>query len=167
MRKGIVAVGLALACAGCASSKSTGVGGFFHRDSCEKQLAQADEMLTKGDHAGAVKALNSITNSPAVPGVTDEALFRLALLTLKPSGDKPATAQGHQLLRRLAKEYPKSPWTQLAAPVTELVTVAEEQKRQNKNLKGVNQSLNREINELNRNIEQLKHLDQELERKSR
>ena len=100
-------------------------------------------------------------------GVTDEALFRLALLTMKAKADRPASAQAQRLLRRLKKEYPASQWTLLAAPVTDLVNLAEEQKRQNRALRTSNQALNREMEELSQRIEQLKHLDQELEKKSR
>ena len=171
-------------CSGCATTKTgEGVpireegkkreevkpheGGLMQRYSGSRQLAQAGEMLRKGDTRGAAKTLGAIISGPALPGVTDEALFRLALLTLNPGVEKPASEKGRQLLKRLGKEYPKSQWTLLAAPVNELTDVAEEHKRQNKALKGTNQSLAKEINELSKSIEQLKRLDQELEQKAR
>lgn len=165
MRKWALLLTAALLCAGCASTR--GGGGMIQRYSGSRQLQQAEEMLAKGDAGGAAKTLSSLVNAPAVPGVTDEALFRLALLTLKPGLEKPASAQAHQLLKRLDKEFPKSPWTELASPLSELVGVADELKRQNKSLKGSNQSLSRELSELSKRMEQLKHLDQELEKKSR
>ena len=171
-------------CSGCATTKTgEGVpireegkkreesvmreGGLMQRYSGSKQLTQAGEMLRKGDTRGAAKTLGAIITGPSVPGVTDEALFRLALLTLNPGVEKPASEKGQQLLRRLGKEYPRSQWTLLAAPVSELIDVAEEHKRQNKALKGTNQALTKEINELSKSIEQLKRLDQELEQKAR
>lgn len=123
-------------------------------------------MLAAGNSDGAARILNAVISAPPKPGVTDEALFRLALLSLKPGLDKPAAAQGQQFLKRLAKEYPNSPWTILAGPVSELINVAEELKRQSKSLKGTNQSLTKEIGDLNRNLDRLKQLDVELEKKA-
>jgi len=166
MRKAVVMLVLASLCSGCASTK-IGEGSLMRRYAGSKQLAQAEEMLAKGDTTGAAKALSAASSGPPVTGVTDEALFRLALLTLKPGAEKPASAQGHQLLRRLGKEFPGSPWTLLAAPLNELINVAEDLRKQNKSLKSANQSLSKEVNALNSNLEQLKHLDLELEKKSR
>ena len=39
--------------------------------------------MSKGDAPGAAKLLDGISRGGAVPGVTDEALFRLALLSLR------------------------------------------------------------------------------------
>ena len=153
---------------GCATTTKTGEsGGFLARYSESKKLARATEMLAKDDPTGAAKVLAVICRGNPVPGVTDEALFRLALLLLKPGAERPASTQGRLLLKRLKTEYPASPWTVQAAPLLELISVADELRRQNRNLKGVNQSLSREIDELNQNLERLKRLDQELEQKAR
>jgi len=161
-------------CCGCATPRPGEKGGFLQSRSESKRLAAAQALLGKGDSAGAAKLLEAICSSNPVPGVTDEALFRLALLSLKPSAERPASPQGHQLLRRLKKEYPNSPWTVQAAPIVELIGSAEELRRQSRNYRSANQSLNREVNELNKNInelnksiEQLKHLDLEIEKKTR
>lgn len=155
------------AAAGCATSKKGESAGFVERYSASRRLAQAVEMLAKGDPTRAAKELNSICNGNGAPGVTDEALFRLALLSLKTGPEKPAFGQGHQLLKRLRKEYPNSPWTAQAAPLIELMHLAEQLGQQNKSLKAANQSLTREVNELSKNIEQLKRLDLELEQRTR
>jgi TolA-binding protein len=161
-------------CFGCAGSRPGQKSGFLQHHTEANNLATAQALLEKGDHSGAAKVLEAICKSPAEPGVTDEALFRLALLSLKPSPERPASPQGHQLLRRLKKEYPASPWTAQAAPLVELINSAEELRRQNRNYRTANQALTREANELNKNIkeltkniEQLKHLDLEIERKTR
>lgn len=154
---------VALICAGCASTRSR-EGTLYERYSGSKQLDQAETLLRAGDTSGATRVLESISNGPAVQGVTDVALFRLALLTLKA---KPSSPQAQQLLKRLRKEYPRSEWTVLAAPVGDLVQAVEDQKRQNRNLKQNNQNLAREISDLNQRLEQLKSLDQELEKKAR
>ncbi len=152
---------------GCATPGKSDTAGFLQRYSASNRLAEAVELLSKGDAPGAAKLLDGISRGGAMPGVTDEALFRLALLSLRAGGETPASAQGRRLLRRLKKEYPASPWTLQAASLVELIGVADELKRQNRNLKGVNQSLTREIGDLNRNLERLKHLDLELEQKVR
>ena len=162
-------------CSGCATERhGENRGGFLQHYSEAKRLESALALLRKGDSAGAAKILEAICNAPPVPGVTDEALFRLALLSLQPSTERPASSQGHQLLKRLKKEYPSSPWTVQAAPLVELISSAEELRRQNKNYRSANQSLireiaelNKSINELTRNIDQLKHLDLEMEKKTR
>ncbi|HEY5514343.1 MAG TPA: hypothetical protein VIK40_11930 [Geomonas sp.] len=161
-------------CTGCATPQKGESFGFMQRYNGSNRLASAVALLDKDDSPGAAKVLEAICASKPVPGVTDEALFRLALLSLKPSAERPASTKAHQLLRRLKKEFPSSPWTAQAAPLTELINAAEELRRQNKSYKATNQSQAKEINELNRNIEQLnssidqlKHLDLELEKKSR
>lgn len=151
--------------AGCATMQKGETGGFMQRYAKSKRLAQAVEMLSRGNSNQAARELRAISEETPVPGVTDEALFRLALLSLKPGTDK-SLAQGEHLLKRLRKDYPRSPWTAQAAPLIDLMEHSDELRSQNRNLKAVNQSLTKEINELNKNIEQLKHLDVELEQLS-
>lgn len=166
MRSRLLIISLsALLCAGCASTRQ-GEGTLLERFSGSRQLAQAETMLKEGDASGAARTLEAICDGPAVQGVTDEALFRLALLMLKPKPERPASTQAQHLLKRLKKEYPASQWTLLASPIPDLVGAVEELRRQNKALKGSNQALSREIAELTQRIEQLKTLDQELEKKA-
>lgn len=127
-------------------------------------LAPAVDKLSAGDSAGAAKVLKKASEGKPVAGVTDEALFRLALLSLKPDRENGVSRRGRQLLHRLKKEYPASPWTAQAAPLIELIKVMDELSSQNKDLKATKDSLSREVNELNHNIEQMKHLDVELEK---
>jgi TolA-binding protein len=165
-------------CCGCAAprpgEKATFLQTYSESRRLSSALSSAVALLQNGETAGASKALEAICNDTPLAGVTDEALFRLALLSLKPSTERPASPQAHQLLKRLKKDYPSSPWSAQAAPLVELVNSAEELRRQNRNYRTANQSQTREINELNKSIselnksiEQLKHLDQELERKTR
>ena len=148
--------------------------GFLQHYTEKRRLASAVALLEKGDVTGSTRVMEEICSGVPVPGVTDEALFRLALLSLKPNGDRPVSAQGHHYLKRLKKEYPSSPWTLQAAPIAELIGSVEELRRQNKNYRSSNQSLTKEVNELNKNIselskniEQLKHLDLEIEKNTR
>lgn len=175
MKRFVLLIMAAALFGGCASGrpgeKSTG---FLQSYSESRRLSSARTLLEKGDSAGAAKVLESICSGAPIPGVTDEALFRLSLLTLKPSAERPASPQAHHLLKRLKKEFPSSPWSLQAAPLIELISSSEELRRQNRTYRSNNQTLTREVNELNknineltRNIEQLKHLDLELEKKTR
>lgn len=128
------------------------------------ELSKATAQLEAGDKTGAAATFTTITDSSAVPGVTDEALFRLALLSLRPATEKDGNAQALQLLKRLKKEYPDSRWTVQAGQLADTLASVEELRRQNRSLKKSNQSLVNEINELNRNIKQLKQLDKDLEK---
>lgn len=128
-----------------------------------KRLTQAVQTLRSGDVPDAKRKLRAICSSKPVPGVTDEALFRLALLSLKPSSDTPAAERGQLLLRRLKKEYPKSNWNIQAEPLRELIDVAEELKSRNRSLANSHEALTSEVSELTKKLKQLKHLDIELE----
>jgi hypothetical protein len=186
MKKLTLLLLLGLFCAGCAATKgkpNEPLAASRHYGSGD--LAQAVQLLKAGDSAGASRILNAICTGAPLPGVTDEALFRLALLSLRPTPDRPATRQGRLLLKRLKREYPTSPWTTQAAPLSQLIGAAdelrrqnrvlqrsgsesaEELKRQNKSLKSTNEELSRQVKELNSNLEKLKHLDLELEQKNR
>lgn len=161
MRKVLMIILAASLCAGCAIPKKRETGSFVQRYSESRRLEQAVEMLEEGDSPGAVELLKAISNASPAPGVTDEALFRLALLSLKPSAERPAAGQGRQLLKRLRKEYPESPWTAQAAPLSELFDATEELRQLYRNQKAANRSLTREVSELKKNIEQLdKNLEQ-------
>lgn len=74
------------------------------------------------------------TQQRDVPRVTDEALFRLALLSLDPKREKPGSGRGIQLLKWLKRDFPRSSWSIHAEPLLELVDVAEDLKTQNRNL---------------------------------
>lgn len=158
MRTMILAMFILVA-AGCAT-RHHGEGSLVQRYAGSRQLEEAEEMLARGDADNAARTLTAITRGPALNGVTDRALFHLAVLSLRAESEKSGAAQAQQLLKRLAKQYPHSPYAGLARPLNELIEFAEEQKRQNRSLK-------KEIGELNKNLEQLKRLDLELERSAR
>jgi hypothetical protein len=135
-------------------------------------LSQALKLLGRGDSEGAATLLAAIVVAPPAPGVTDEALFRLALLTVPSDLNREQTTVAARLLGRLQREYPNSPWATQAYPLSEMVEelprrvlTASELRRQLKTLKDLNLSLTRENKELKLNIERLKIIDMELERK--
>ncbi|UFS68946.1 hypothetical protein LPW11_13685 [Geomonas sp. RF6] len=136
-----------------------------------EQLSQAVKALGRGDVANARGLLAAVCEAPPVAGVTDEALFRLALLSVRPGGE---STRAHQLLRRLKREYPQSPWTAQAQPLADQLSSGDELRRQNRTYRTQRDALSKEnsdlrdtIEQLKRNIDELKHLDLELEKKSR
>ncbi len=170
-RQVIIAVvtALTLASSGCASLKGQG---FVARYSQKQKLSDAVESLQKGNPYNAARLLKQICAEKGVPGITDEALFRLALLSIDTELDRNNIATTLKLLGRLQNEYPDSAWTAQAAPVadfldehTEKLQKAQELRRQVRSYKDLNLSLARENKELRQSIERLKDLDLELERK--
>lgn len=127
------------------------------------KLDDAVALMEKGWTTAAVRALTSIAKDKPVAGITDEALFRLGLLTLRSGSDNESALA---YLTRLQKEFPTSSWARTAAPLADLLNQYEEVRHQNRNLKNVNQTLSKENKDLLQNLERLKSLDLELERKT-
>ena len=166
MLRRCLVIALLLAQCGCAALRSS-EGGLMERFSQSRDLAAADSLLEAGDRAGAAKLLTKMVESGSYPGITDEALFTLALLDLRQAAEHDSNTKALQLLKRLGKDFPTSPWTQRSRQLLELVTGIDELRRQVKTLKSSNQSLSGVVKELNRNVDQLKRLDQELEKQRR
>jgi len=133
----------------------------------ENTLSEAREQLRKGKEPRARDLMAKVVDGAPVAGVTDEALFRLALLFLKEEGDK-GIKQAQTLLERLSNEYPDSLWTRQSAPL--LSHLAEDRLLRNrlrelKTLKELNLSLSRDNRELRQSLERLKKLDLELDQR--
>jgi hypothetical protein len=135
----------------------------------ESRFAGALQYLMQGKEREAQGLLEKVVAGQALPGVTDEALFRLALLQLRDEGGR-GEVHAHALLVRLKKEYPRSIWTRQAAPLTVYlagVGTLRESQHELKTLRERNQSLSRDNRELRQSLERLKNLDLELEQKIR
>lgn len=136
----------------------------------KRQLASALEHLRAGNEKQARDMLEKISVAPPLGGVTDEALFRLALLRVGDDGGKDTT-RARSLLERLRGEFPASPWTHQAAPLISYLAGAkglrDRDVRELRSLRELNLSLTRDNRELRQSIERLKALDQELEQKMR
>lgn len=172
MRKGFILLFATCFLAGCATSETWQAGRRYparypdrpaERQPAPTTLAPAVAKLSRGDATGAARVLKGVCQGKRVSGTTDEALFRLALLSLNPNPEMPVSRRGRQLLQRLKREYPASPWTAQAAQLMELIKVADDLTHQNQDLKASKETLNKEINGLSNNINQLKKLDLELE----
>ena len=152
--------------AGCAGLESR-VPRFLSFSEQKRNLDEAVDQLGTGNEQQAHNLLEKVISSAPVRDVTDEALFRLALLSLRE--DTGRNAQRSQtLLERLASTYPDSIWTRQSAPL--LLHLAEvrslrNRQREMKTMKELNLSLGRDNRELRQSLEKLKQLDIELEQR--
>jgi outer membrane protein assembly factor BamD (BamD/ComL family) len=156
---------LSVMISGCASfEKATPL---FITSTEERNLAAGLKELRAGNEQPAHNLLEKVVEGVPAAGVTDEALFRLALLSLKEEGAK-STLRSQALLERLADKYPDSIWTrqstQLLAHLVEVKALKNRQ-RELKMLKDQNVSLSRDNKEMRQSLEQLKQLDLELEKR--
>jgi hypothetical protein len=136
-------------------------------NSQERIFAGALEFLRSGREQEARDAFERVLEGPSRSGVTDESLFRLALLLLRDTGGR-GTARTQELLERLQSEYPHSIWSSQSAPLALYlsgVKVLRDRQREMKTLKELNLSLSRDNREMRQSIERLKSLDLELEQK--
>ena len=166
MKRHFVILTLACSLTGCAAFQAKKAS-LVNNYTQSGNLSEVRKLLAKGDREGAFKILTDICAAPPAEGVTDEALFRLTLLSLDHGGEKEGETLALQTLRRLEREYPKSPWKAQAAPLAELLTRTEELRRQNRNYRTHNQSLVKENKELLQSIDKLKRLDMDLEKRNR
>lgn len=133
----------------------------------ERTLAGALDQLRAGKEQKARELLDKVVDGAPAAGVTDEALFRLALLSLREDGGK-GLLRAQVLLERLADKYPDSLWTKQSAPLLSHLTEARtlrNKQRELKALKDLNFSLSRDNKEMRQSLEQLKRLDLELEQR--
>ena len=171
---------LALGLSACATL-NIGDNQSIFRHNQEKKLAAAVKLQKEGKLSAAVESMKAICAEQGVPGVTDEALFRLSMLYLINGldNDKEFMQIAQHYIERLSKEYAYSSWAGMVTPVAELLSTTAEHRRQiqniinqnqalskeNQSLSKENQSLSKENQELRQNIEKLKRLDLELEQK--
>ncbi len=134
----------------------------------ERTFSGALQFLKSGQMEEAQQGLEQVITGSKRGGITDEALFRLALIYLS-DGAEGAIKSG-QLLDRLANEFPVSLWTHQAEPLTiflKSVARLRSQQKELKTLRERNYSLTRDNREMRQNIERFKSLDLELEQRIR
>lgn len=160
----LLALSVVALCAGCASVNEWRQGLGAHREPEKKTQPAEQKRSAQVEPTGPAKAAKKTPASKTGTATADQMLFRRALLALKPSRETVASKRGRQLLSRLKREYPASAWSAQAAPILELIEIADELSRENRELKATNDSLSAEVEELNSNIEKMKRLDMELEK---
>jgi outer membrane protein assembly factor BamD (BamD/ComL family) len=115
-----------------------------------QRLQEALLLLQNEKLQEASDRLTLISNEPKIPGVTDEALFHLALLQLCPEPDKAKIQKARTTLRRLQDDFPTSRWAaqgrqldrllvKIAARIDEAATI----KRDMQKLKKLDMDLER------------------------
>ncbi len=188
--KKIILIILLVGISGCASLTRPGAP-FYEMEQRDK-LDKATMLQKKEKTAEAVTLLTKITEDPGVSGVTDEALFRLAILRLSSGFDADNLEQSKRFLVKLKKNYPASSWSLPALSLTEFLELSDKAlqqgmklKQQNisltrenkelkennlsmarelKNVKETNLNLSKEISELSLRVEKLKYLDLDMEK---
>ncbi|MHC1698367.1 MAG: hypothetical protein AB9919_09990 [Geobacteraceae bacterium] len=147
----------------------------------QHKLTQAKKLLERNKTENAKKTLSEITAKPAVEGVTDEALFRLALLNLEAGQQKFVTYKAEKDLDIILGKFRSSSWTPHAMTVKSLINDYEivvlekaeldksvrNLKNSNAALANANASLTKENSDLRQDLEKLKKLDLELEMKKK
>ncbi|MDD2851815.1 MAG: hypothetical protein PHY09_07935 [Desulfuromonadaceae bacterium] len=132
----------------------------------EKEFAEALTLLRTGKEKQARTVFEQVIVAPSLPGLTEEALFRLAILRLSDGGEK-GVVESQALVERLVREYPDTLWARQAAP---LVSHLSEMRQlygkagQLTKLHEQNMSLNHDIEKLRQNLERIKKLDLELDK---
>jgi hypothetical protein len=180
MRKLATTILLALGLSACATL-DIGDDQYIFRHNQLKKLDAAVKLQKEGKLPAATESLKALCAERGVPGVTDEALFRLSMLYLIDGldNDKESMQLAQHYIERLRKEYTYSSWAGMATPVAELLSTTAELRRQvqhsknqnqtlareNQSLSKENQALAKETQELRQSIEKLKRLDLELEQK--
>ena len=115
----------------------------------KRNFSGAMQYLMSGKEQQSRELLVKVVAAKPLHGVTDEALFQLALLNLR--GD-PLRARAH--LDRLRKEFPDSVWARRAPPVIACLSSMKSVRDGQRDLRDINQqieSLKKENDEL-RNI---------------
>jgi len=130
MIKYILIFMLVCAMAGCACNTRE----LSYRSGQEWKLSRAETLLAAGETTAAAQVLAAICAEPKVPGVTDEALFRLSLLQLGTAKESGGTAEIEKSLRKLVKTYPASSWTPPASGLIEFFASTEDARKQNQKL---------------------------------
>ncbi len=135
----------------------------------ERNFATALQYIKKGNEYSARGQLERVVNGPKLAGITDEALFRLAIFNLRDEDSK-GEANARKLLERLLREFPKSIWSYQADPLLVYIQDTANLRARLLELKALrnqNLSLSRDNKELRQSIEKIKNLDLELEQKIR
>lgn len=146
-----------------------GKGGMLGGAEKGQKLASAVNLIKSGQKSEAGRFLEQVIDGGPENGVTDESLFRLALLKIN-DGEQGEAKSSIALLDRLRSSYPASVWTSQSAALYSYLMVVKtirNREREYKTLREKNLSLSRDVSGLRQTIEQLKALDRELELKIR
>lgn len=164
--KNIIAILLICMFFGC-SSIGTLNQNYMYSLNQRSKLESAKDMLSQGKKEPAINLLSEISNGKGVPGVTDEALFMLALIYLNNSQDVEKSLYSQELLNRLQREYPASLWALQSSPLLGLLIKTRRERESKVGIYQEIKGLKLENKKLKLDIERLKTLDLDLEERSR
>ncbi|MDD2319396.1 MAG: hypothetical protein PHO83_05020 [Geobacteraceae bacterium] len=170
MRRCIVIIAIVTGLSGCATTRQVDL----NTREQQNKLVLAKLLLENNRTSAAKKTLSEISSASPVPGITDEAIFRLALLELENGQQKATTDKADKNLNKLLSKFRSSSWRPHATTLKGLIEGYEaalqeksELERTVKNLKNANATLSKENADLRQDMEKLKMLDLELERKKK
>lgn len=166
MKKNIIFILMICMFCGC-SSMGTFNKNYLYNLNQRSKLASAKDMLSQGKRGPAINLLSEISNGKGVPGVTDEAIFMLALIYLNSSHDVEKSVYSLELLKHLQSEYPASLWALQSSSILGLLIKTRRERESKIEIYQEINFLKLENKRLKLNIERLKTLDLELEDKSR
>jgi len=177
MRVLILLLAMCTGLSGCATIQKDN----SYAEEQQMKLILAEMQLRNNQTPAAKTTLSEITSQPPVAGVTDEALFRLALLNLETGQQKIITDKAEKGLVTLLNNFTLSSWRPHATTLKGLINTYDstlqekaELEKTLKNLKSANASLTKENLDLKKenldlkqDMEKLKKLDLELEMKKK
>jgi tetratricopeptide (TPR) repeat protein len=158
------------------------------QDEPRQHLIRAQKLLAQGDYETALEENQEALSLSANSAPGDEALYNMALIYAHPGNPKKNNVKSIATFKRLAKEYPKSAWTEQGKVWTHLIQESENAKRaattvsrendklkqendklrhENDKIKPENDKLKQENDKLKRMIEESRKVDLEIEEKKR
>ena len=111
------------------------------------------ELLSREKYEEAFKEIQKILTASPRQSLEDEALFQAGLIYAHPANPKRDFAKAITFFKKLMKDHPQSPWTELAKDWTGMLRE--------------NDRLNQAVEKLNQTIEKSKQVDIEIEEKRR
>ena len=116
-------------------------------------LINSRELLLQGKYEEASKEIQKLlAPSPRHP-LEDEALFQMGLIYAHPGNSKKDYGKSISYFKKLMKDYPQSPWSDMAKIWTGMIHE--------------NEKLNQAVDKLSQTIEKSKQVDIEIEEKKR
>jgi len=90
--------------AGCAT-----ISDFQRKYQEDKRLQPADNLATKGDYEGALKAYEDVVKLSTVDSPGDKALFRMGLIWAHPDNPERDDEKALKYFQQLPRDFPRSP----------------------------------------------------------
>jgi outer membrane protein assembly factor BamD (BamD/ComL family) len=126
---------------------------FLEEKEAYQPLLYSRELLGHGRYEEASRELQKFLSPSSRHPCQDEALFQLGLIYAHPGNSKRDYGKSMSYFKRLMKDYPQSPWSEMAKIWTGMIQE--------------NEKLNQAVDRLSQTIEKSKRVDIEIEEKKR